>query len=540
MSAALMLFPASVVAQDLPDEPVTSDSTALRLDAESYYTATRLRLIRWLRKNTEVAPIDLLTQVIDLQEQADRFAAAKDYDTAQLILDTAFDLAKLTSSSSVTLESEMLLPEIPPPATGDWQWTREIVAGVDYWEQEFELGFSDEDTLYLERNGNPFAGLRLNIHRGVDWENSFSAYSLVKSSRDYTSGEVELRARRTFADKSSSLFMNRLEGTRYTRDLDLQYWQNSSILGINLSLARQLRIEFEDEFRYRGYRQQSSTYPNYLHNQIRLGGSFVGGSSTRVDAAYDYAVRVHPSFSENDYFEHRVDAAIYQAATTNSSIYLQNIWRRRDYVRGFSDSTYQNTYQEEYLRGDFRIGLSPQVAIRVEGDYTLRQYEVPSSNTPDYANTYLNPQLLFKFLGDWQFGVGYMYLLRVHDKDIVRTDPLPVVDSRSAESGYVGYEDYYSHGLTMSLELFQINGLMVSLNETYEMRKYPNSTTNNLPGLGLYTDRNINTLLLFLTLNLSSSLQVSALANLDDDRSRVENQSDSKSTLFSIDLSYSF
>jgi hypothetical protein len=41
-------------------------------------------------------------------------------------------------------------------------------------------------------------------------------------------------------------------------------------------------------------------------------------------------------------------------------------------------------------------------------------------------------------------------------------------------------------------------------------------------------------------MKLNSRLQLSALANLDDDRSRMENQSDSQSTLFSVDLSYSF
>jgi hypothetical protein len=262
--------------------------------------------------------------------------------------------------------------------------------------------------------------------------------------------------------------------------------------------------------------------------------------ATRIDASYDFSFRFHPSFSRNDYREHRVDAAIYQATATNSSIYLQNIWRFRNYARGFSDSTYQNTYQEEYLRGDFRIGLGPRFAIRVEGDYTLRQYEVPSSNTPDYSNSFVNPQLVFKVLGELEVGVGYMFLLRVHAKDIVQTNPVPSVDTRSAEAGFVGYEDYVSNGLTVSVELFRINGLMLSASNTYEIRKYPNSNTNNLPGLGLYTDRNINTLLLFLTMNLTERLQLSALANLDDDRSRVENQSDSKSTLFSLDLSYSF
>jgi hypothetical protein len=538
---ALALFPLLSAAQDIPYGSLATadDSLALMVDAESYFTVTRLRLIRLLRKSSDSAPVDALGQAVDLLEQADKFAAQKDYETAQLILETAFDVAKLAAPPALELAGKMTSKDLPQATTTGWRWTREAVAGVDYWEQEFELGFSDQDSVYSVKSGNPFTGLRLNVSKGDELKSFFSAYALLKTSRDYNSGEVEVRARRLFADKSSGRVMNRLEGTSYKRDLDLQYWQNTSMLGFALSPTRNLRIDFEDELRYRGYRRESEFYPNYMHNQIRLGGSYLG-LSTRIDASYDYAVRLHPTFAENNYVEHRVDASIYQETAANSSIYLQNLWRFRDYARGFSDTTYQNTYQEEYLRGDFRIGLGPKVAVRVEGDYTLRQYEVPSSNTPDFSNTYLNPQLVFKVFGDWQVGLGYMYLLRVHAKDLVQKRNTPVTDARGAQDDSVPYEDYYSNGLTVSLELFRISGLMLSVNHTYEMRKYPNSTTNQLRGWGFYTDRNINTLLLFFSMNLSPCLQLSALANLDDDRSLIENQSDSQSTLFSIDLGYSF
>jgi len=537
---ALLLTGAEGTAQEASLQSSLRDSVTLRVDSETYYSALRLRLIRWLRRNTQAVPIELLNQAVDLLEQADAFAGREDFATALLILDTAFDLSGLGKVPEVAAVPPAQIVATPSSKPANWQWTREVVAGVDYWHQEFELGFSDDDSLYSDRRGNPFTGLRLNLTRGNDSENSFSAHSFLKASRDYASGELETRWRRNLAGKTSGLLIDRLEGTSYSRDLDLKYWQNTSTLQISFAPARSFRVECDDEFRYRGYQHQSSTYPNYLHNRIRFGGSYLGGVSTRIDAAYDYSVRLHPRFSDNDYFEHRIDASIYQATATNSSMYLQNIWRVRDYAGGGSDSTYQNTYQEEHLRGEFRFGLTPRLAIRLDGDYTLRQYEVPSSNTPDFANTFVNPQFVVKILDDWQLSLGYMYLLRVHGKDLVHTDRSPVTDTRSLEAGYVGYEDYNSHGVTLSVELFRISGLMVSINETYEMRTYPNSPTNALPGLGLYTDRNINTLLLFLTYALNDRLQFSAIANLDNDRSRIDNQSDSRSTLFSIDVGYSF
>jgi hypothetical protein len=47
-------------------------------------------------------------------------------------------------------------------------------------------------------------------------------------------------------------------------------------------------------------------------------------------------------------------------------------------------------------------------------------------------------------------------------------------------------------------------------------------------------------LLLFFSWNFLPRWQAGVLANFDNDHSRIENQSDSRNTLFSIDLGYSF
>jgi len=542
VSLVVLLFPFSGYAQDLAEvQTTTEDSAALALDSESYYTAMRLRLIRWIRKNSDAVVLDQFRQSVELLEQADKFSAMKDFETAVIILETAFDVAKMPLTEA---ESEPGHIAFATAANPRWQWTREAVAGVDYWQQQFELGFS-EDSLYSENNGNPFTGLRVKVSKGEELKNFFSAYSLLKASRDYTSGELELRGRRAFSAQFAGSLTNRVEGTSYRRGSDLKYWQNASTLGLAFYPNRQLRVELKDEFRYRRYRNESSIYPNYFYNQTGIRGSYAG-LSTRMDAAYDYATRVHPSFSENDYLEHRVDAAIYQATAVNSSIYLQNIWRYRDYARGLSDSTYQNTYyyqntyQEEYLRGDFRIGLGPKVAIRVEGDFTLRQHEIPNLIVPDFSHTYLNPQLLFKIFRDLEVGVGYMYLLRLNAENIVQQGAVFATAAGNADADTPKYQDYISNGFTFSIELFKTNGLMLSVNNIYEMRDYPNATTQSHRDMG-YTNKNINTLLFFLAMNLSAKLQLNVLANLDDDRSREsDTHSDSKSTLFSVDLSYSF
>ncbi len=92
----------------------------------------------------------------------------------------------------------------------------------------------------------------------------------------------------------------------------------------------------------------------------------------------------------------------------------------------------------------------------------------------------------------------------------------------------------------LGVDLIRTNGVWLSVNENFEMRTYPNAIAQNLPGFGLYSDRNINSLLLFFSWNFLPRWQATVLANFDNDHSRIENQSDSRNTLFSIDLGYSF
>jgi len=536
------------------------DSAATILNERSAYEIDRLRLLRWVRAHQDSSARDLLFQTLNLITEADGFARQNDYITAQLILDTALELTGLRNPATL-LQTEPAPVELTPqPAQrATVEWRREVLFGVDLWRQEFELGFADEESLYVDRNGNPFIGLRLSLNRGAtpqlntrqskfssllptsqSHNLNFNAYALLKSSRDYYSGELEFSGRQALSDGAHWRFQNRLEGTSYRRDFDLQYWQNTTSALAATDLHKNWRLEVSDEFRVRRYRNPTEIYPNYLQNQASVGAVFSSGYTTRLDSRYNYIVRVHDSCPADDYVEHRVDASIFQGTASHSSVLLENIWRHRIYPNNVPGNacrkSYQNTHQEEYARADLRLGFNEAVALRIEGDFTLRQYQAPSDTTPDFLGATVNPQLQFKLSSSLQMSVGYLHLLRVYDKNIIQVTRPSATDL----PGSLFYEDYYSHGFTVGIDLIRTDGLFFSVNENFEMRTYPNSTTQTIPGLGLYSDRNINSLLLFFSWNFLPRWQAGMLANFDNDRSRTDNQSDSRHTLFSIDLAYSF
>lgn len=532
------------------NSPAPLDSAALKSTEASAYEINRFRLLRWARAHQDTSAREFLAQTLDLITAADGFARQQDYLTAQLILETALDLTGLRGNETL-LPAPAINPILAPNPSSKFEWRREVLFGVDLWRQEYELGAFSADTMFSD--GNPFAGVRLSLNHNpatkfnppkstAQTENralNIDAYALLKSSRDYFSGEVEFNARQSLGRGSYWRLQNRLEGTSYHRDFDLQYWQNLTSALAVAELNKNFRFEVADELRWRRYREQNDFYPNYIQNRAGFGVVFNPAYTTRVDSRYSYTVQAHDLCPSHDYWEHRVEAAVAQNSSANSSVQLENIWRSRIYPNQTANdgcrNSYQKTYQEEYARADLRLGLIEALALRIDGDFVLRQYATPSDTIPDFLGVTANPQLQFNLSPSFQIRAGYQYALRVYENDIVQTTP-------GAPASFSFYEDYYSHGFTFGLDLIRSDGLLFSVNENFEMRTYPNSTPGNTSDLGLYsyTDRNINSLLLFFSWNFRPRWQANVLANFDNDRSRVDDQSDSRNTLFAIDLGYSF
>ncbi len=554
--ATLIFFlwnPAKLFAQ-----AVTADSAVLKSAEASTYEIDRFRLLRWVRVHQDSSGRDFLAQILDLITEADGFARRQDYITAQLLLDTALELTGRRNDETI-LSVPPIDPTPAPSRHSNSEWRREVLFGVDLWRQEYELGAFSADTMFSD--GNPFVGVRLSLNHNPAaklnlqkppfsappalTENralNLDAYALLKSSRDYFSGEIEFNARQALGRGSYWRIQNRLEATSYHRDFDLQYWQNFTSALAVAELNKNFRFEVADEFRWRRYREQNDFYPNYIQNRAGFGVVFNPAYTTRLDSRYSYTVQAHDLCPSHDYLEHRIEAAVFQNSSANSSVLLENIWRRRIYPNQTANdgcrNSYQKTYQEEYARADLRLGLVEALALRIDGDFVLRQYETPSDSIPDFLGATANPQLQLSLSPSFQIRAGYLYALRVYENDIIQQKNRAAAPARNSSF----YEDYYSHGFTLGLDLIRTDGLLFSINENFEMRTYPNSTASNTSDLGLYsyTDRNINSLLLFFSWSFHPRWQANVLANFDNDHSRVDDQSDSRNTLFAIDLGYSF
>lgn len=536
----VLLAAGKINAQNLIASPAAkraapADTARLEWSEESAYEIARLRIQRWLIKHRAQAESATFQNISAMLREADAFAQDGDYVSAEVLLEAAFGLMGADMPSESRAQS--FVPASSSPA---WQWRREALAGIDLSRLEYNLGNDDLDLSYadfqqrsVQDHANPYAGARLQLARngGAAWD--FRGLTLLKTGRDYHAGTLELAAQNALAQETFWRVENRWEGTSYRDTTGLRYWQNTSLLQGAVKLGEHVRVEVDDEFRVRRYGSERAFSPNYLHNEIGVGTIYSPGYATRLQARYEYGVRSHPRFPQDDYREHRLEANVSQNTLASTAVFVQNIWRRRIYPLGVPDSTFQNTFQEEFLRADLTLALSEVAALRLDGDLTLRQYETPSVFTPDFLNARINPRLQFKLWRDLQASVGYVFLLQAHG-----TQPGARDSQLTGLSGF--YEDYYANGLTLGLDLFSAGGLLLSANHTFEVRIYSDSPVGGETLFNPNPDRNNNSFLFFLSWQINPRWQVNTIANFDSQISRSQYREDLRNTIFSFEAGYSF
>ncbi len=518
-----------------------ADSTLLDWSEESAYQIARLRVQRWLIKNHAQQQTSTYQNVAEILREAESFAQERDFVTAQVLLETALDLISAsTPTGRVSQTAAALSPALSSSSSkATWQWQREALVGIDLSRLEYELGSEEAEEFFAELrqrsvqdHANPFAGVRVNLARtgAAPWD--LRAFSLLKTSLDYHNGALEMTAQSASSQETSWRAENRLEATSYRDTSGLRYWQNTVLLQGGVKLSKQVRVEVGEEFRVRQYHGAGQFSPNYRHNEIGVSATYAGGFSTRLQTRYEYGVRTHPGSPRDDYLEHRFEASVAQHSSESAAIFVQNIWRRRIYPLGVPDSTFQNTYREEYLRADLTFNLAARTGLRLEGDLTLRQYETPSVFTPDFFNAKINPKLQFKIWRDWQASVGYIFLVQVNGTKA------PASSSATLTNGF--YEDYYANGFTLGLELFSTGGLLLSASHVFEARIYPDSQLDQAAAFNPNPNRNNNSFLLFLSWQIDPHWQLNTIANFDSQISRAEYREDLRNTILAVELGYSF
>ena len=508
---------------------------------ETLYSIELLRLQRWLREEArEIDDATFLKEIVFLKEESEKLATEGNFTLAVLWIETIWDLINSTFES-ITVEEEVtdsleeLGNDIYLNSPAKFKWSRELVTGVDLWRQEFEFTFATDDSTFLEGDGNPYGGIRLNFEYGSDYQNSIQGYTFFKYSRDYISGEGNFRLTKPLTRNSIWKLENRSEGTWYIRDDTLKYFQNTGRFAIDIRRLGPFSLGFEDEIILRRYAHEDGIYPNYFNNTFRTFARLAIGINSFMSVGYRNIQRLHPNFNEDDYQENRVDVTFYRSLGKISSLSLENQLKFRDYKNVPRNPFFQFDYWEDYFRGKVRLPLNSTFGTEFQGSLNKRNYKLRSATTPDYIFWEIEPAVYFNIKSKWKISFGFYYGRQIYDQSM---NPL-ATDALTAAHN-ISFENYKTYGPTFAIELFQIDGIILDLRHSFLMERYPNAPTRDIQRFNLYSDRNINSILLFLTWNLSKQWQLGVLANIDDDHSLKDDNGDNQSTIVSFEMSYSF
>jgi hypothetical protein len=106
------------------------------------------------------------------------------------------------------------------------------------------------------------------------------------------------------------------------------------------------------------------------------------------------------------------------------------------------------------------------------------------------------------------------------------------------DAASVDLEDFDADGVGLSLEILQLNGMMISLGYSYLLRTYPKGGEQDI--LSIYTNRKIHSIQAFGYLPVFQKWMLQFFISYDNDRDRNRENNDNLSTLFNVSLQYHF
>ncbi len=519
----------------------TDSLTKQAWEEETYYRINILRLKRWVQENPAIQDDPVLSvEISQLLKEVTDFAAAGDFYMANVWMETIWDLiasweiSPSRDQSTFQSTGQVAYPVGALTQTPRFDWSREAITGVDLWRQEFNFRFLDTDSTYLEGSGNPFTGVRFNLDYANGKQTNLRGTTFFKYSRDYLTGEADLQLTSSAGEFVNWKLQNRLEGTSFFRDFNLKYLQNQSLARVDFRVGV-LKLTAQDDFLLRSYAESDSAYPNYYINTFLGAGGLHFGMNSSFNLSYRNVVRKHGDFETNDYRENRLEVLWEQSIGGFTDFRLQNDFRVRDYSNVPAGHFFQD-YWENYFWGNIDFKLAKVFGLELQGGVNKREYDfLSASSLPDFIDWEVEPELYLKPSVSWRISAGIHYERETHQNLVPR---LNAVDAESAIS--IQFEDFYAVGPVLKIDFFNVNGFLLSLQESYLLRRYPNSPTNDVRDFNLFSDRNINSIIFFLNWSINQNWQFNLLANMDDDRSQKDDTGDSRNTIIGLELGYHF
>ncbi len=472
---------------------------------------------------------DSLNQL--LIDDAQNFAEEGNWASALEILNTILDLyqpmGKEDSSdflgSDENDDTGIYTTEMSNPASTSRFF---VETGVDYSIQEFELSFSEDDSILTEELQNPYVSITyfqplriinqfLSLNHRFRFDNQFMNYSL--------SGTLENR----LPNRVSRLeFDGDFFHTQTTDESDFWEGRLSYFFGNPANFKNRWYVD--SWVRYKGYPN-----PDSLNSDI-----FSVAMMAYYEHFFNFSNSLYLSWQPNfyqanrnsghQYFRNRL-AGFYRLRSGYNKFWeigIENIYH--DFSDELDESDeYKNQYLHLEPQTEFEWPFLSWWGVSARLSYEYRHFAQSDAINPDFSNVQVEG-IQKIYWGDLNsFGLGYSWENQVHRVE------------ETEDQAFAQQENFFTHGIIFTAEYIQLSGMMVSFQYSISWRTYPNAEVTAVSS-SFYSNRLIHSLSMFGWIPITKHWQIQFFANYDNDQDRDFEHNDTRNTLLNLGILYEF
>ena len=400
-----------------------------------------------------------------------------------------------------------------------------IRTGVDYNRQEFEVGYFQTDSVFIEQVQKPY--IAVNYHQYL----LNNALNSTFFSLDFRYDKENIMAlARLETGFTTKYFESRINiGFVYDNNTpfpDLSYKEGNTRQYFRWQLASGMIWMLDNTLRYKKYKAPSVSVPDFIRDRLSSSITFwdMGANS--------YSVRYNLDFNEslqivnNDYRMHTFDFAFgnINPALFNYTFYLGYRTNRFQYI--VSDSVIKNNSQSIFADINIIVNIMSQVRLKALYRPKIKSYKLKTEQEPDYTYHELSTMLNFDLNPLITMETGFLYESKKHK------------EFSGSQAAYIKEQNYHGSGLALGLNYSSLKGYYISLNGSYIWRRYPDAIDLDL--FRMYSNKNILSILLMVQMPISNHLEINAFISYDNDQDLDTDENNTRSSFFSAEFVYKF
>jgi hypothetical protein len=456
-----------------------------------------------------------------LYAEALQYGQNQEYEVGSIILEEALELIKIEEDTTSTVIMPNLSSLNSLPIASGHEMNLSALSGIDFNRQEFELGFVETDSTVEEEFSKPYVGLRARYIFNNGDLNVIDVQNSVRFDKENLRNDLRVRwqPHSTFYILYSAYWNEAKVAETYS------YLDQIITSRLNFNLFQNLYFSFLNTFNYKSYRTQNLFLKDFYRNRFNalteLRTNLIGITS------FEFWNEVNESLGleDNDYNQNNIRLGIRNDSFEKFYYNFLIDGGIRDYVIQFDDSLIYNSYQSLGIEAIYEVGIIKELRLFAENYFLYKFYKQKSSLEPDYYWNLFRPGFRLSFRNHLDLSVGYEWEFKKHD-----ANPL--------DSYNVNDQNYNSNGVYISLNYFSFAGSYFTTSVSYQWRRYPDSLTNDL--ISIYSNRNIFSVMLLAYIPFSNNFTFNIFATYDNDTDIDFDQQKNQSTIFTLELEYTF